>query len=400
MSVPLPLEGITVVDLSQGVAGPHAALLLAMNGANVIKIEPPDRGDWSRVLGRNYGDLSAFSIYYNRGKRSVALDMKTPEGREIAFRLASRADVVVEAFRPGVMKRFGLDYERLCKVKDDIVYLSVTGFGQTGAYAQAPATDAVIQGYSGLMSLNRDRDGTPQRFPLVAIDVVTGVYGAQAVLAALLRRFRFGTGQFIDCSLMQSALAFQAARLLEHHFQGGLPEVMYVPLGVFRTKDSFISLSVNRDEHFLSFCKAIGREELAPDPRYATRADRVAHEAELLTLIHARLLECTTQEWVERFTAEDVLHAQIRTYDEVLQDSELVELAHIDWLTHAGIEMQVPIANVPGALRANGYGALSQSPHVGEHSVEVLAEHGVQRSEIDRLLAKGIVSRSGPGTSS
>jgi crotonobetainyl-CoA:carnitine CoA-transferase CaiB-like acyl-CoA transferase len=393
MAGPLPLDGIKVVDFSQGVAGPHAGLLLALQGADVIKVEPTERGDWSRLLGRNYGDASAFSIYYNRGKRSISVDMKTSEGQALAFKLAAQADVVIEAFRPGVMKRFGLDYDKIKSANPNVVYLAITGFGQTGSNVQQPATDAVVQGYSGMMSLNKGRDGIPQRFPLVAIDIVTGLFGCQAVMAALLRKFRFGEGQYIDCSLLQCATAFQSPRLIEHHFQGGLPEIMYVPLGVFRTKDSFLSISVNRDEHFVAFCKAIEREDLASNPRYIDRAARVAHEPELMELICAAFLERTTEEWSARFTAVDVLHAKIRSYDDVLDDQELIDLGYLEWISQDGIDKQVPIPNVPGTQSAGAYGALSMSPHIGQHSREILEQSGASDDEIARLLDRGIVKQ-------
>jgi crotonobetainyl-CoA:carnitine CoA-transferase CaiB-like acyl-CoA transferase len=391
MSIPLAFEGIKVVDFSQGVAGPHAGLLMALHGADVIKIEPIDGGDWSRQLGRSYGECSAFSIYYNRGKRSLALDLKTREGRDIARRIVAKADVVIEAFRPGVMKQFELDYDSVRRLNDNVIFLSVTGFGQSGTNIARPATDGVIQGYSGLMSLNKDRSGLPQRFPMVAIDVVTGLYGCQAVMAALMRRFRFGQGQYIDCSLLQSATAFQAARIIEHHFQGGLPEIMYVPLGVVQTKDSFISISVNRDEHFVEFCKAIDHEALAEDPRYLTRDGRVQHEEELMGLIRREFLKRSTADWVERLTAADVLHAPVRSYDDLLQDREMRDLGYLDWMKHYDVEIEVPLPNVPGAKRATEYGSLAVSPRVGQHSREILAESGVGEEDIAGLIGRGVV---------
>jgi crotonobetainyl-CoA:carnitine CoA-transferase CaiB-like acyl-CoA transferase len=269
--------------------------------------------------------------------------------------------------------------------------LSVTGFGQSGTNIARPATDGVIQGYSGLMSLNKDRSGLPQRFPMVAIDVVTGLYGCQAVMAALMRRFRFGQGQDIDCSLLQSATAFQAARIIEHHFQGGLPEIMYVPLGVVQTKDSFISISVNRDEHFVEFCKAIDHEALAEDPRYLTRDGRVQHEEELMGLIRREFLKRSTADWVERLTAADVLHAPVRSYDDLLQDREMRDLGYLDWMKHYDVEIEVPLPNVPGAKRATEYGSLAVSPRVGQHSREILAESGVGEEDIAGLIGRGVV---------
>ncbi|HKK31465.1 MAG TPA: CoA transferase, partial [Alphaproteobacteria bacterium] len=177
-------EGIRVFDATQGVAGPHCAMLLAQHGADVVKLEPM-AGDWGRAIGKKHGEHSAYGLAVNRGKRSIAVDLKNPEGVAIAKRLAAGADVVLESFRPGVMGRFGLDYASVKTGNPSVIYLSVTGYGQEGPYSKRPVTDSVIQAYSGWMSINKDKDGLPQRISIIAVDVMTGLYAFQAVAPAL-----------------------------------------------------------------------------------------------------------------------------------------------------------------------------------------------------------------------
>lgn len=386
---PLPLTGIKVADFSQGVAGPHASFLLANQGAEVTKIEPPE-GDWGRNLGKRFGSFSAFSVCYNRGKRSLALDLKQARAREIAFEMAARADVVVESFRPGVMARLGLDPARLFERNPKLVYLAITGFGQSGPNADLPATDAVIQGYSGLMSLNKDANGVPRRFPMILIDVVSGIYGAQAVMAGLLRMLRFGKGQYIDCSLMHCATALQAPRLLEYHLEGGTPEVMYVPLGVYPTKDSFLSLSVNRDAHFVTFFELIGRPDIAHDPRYAARADRVRHADALNAIVREKLAERSSEEWGRLLSQAGILHAKVRSYSDLLGDPLGVAAGHLTWLEHPDLPSPVPMPNVPGAIPAEAFGSLAACPDVGQHTAELLAEQGLSAADIQDAIVQGV----------
>ncbi|WP_288251508.1 CoA transferase [uncultured Hydrogenophaga sp.] len=387
---PRPLEGLRVADFASGIAGPHVGLLLAHHGAEVIKIEPPE-GDWSRVLGCHVDEFSPFSVYYNRGKRSVAIDLKSAQGREAALEIARQSDIVIESFRPGVMKRLALDYERLKNLRPDIVYLSMSGFGQDGPNAQLPATDTVIQGYSGLMSLNSDAEGAPQRFPAIIIDVVSGLYGFQAVMGAIVARLRWGRGAYLDCSLLQSGLALQAPSLVKHRFERGQPTVMYVPLGVLQTQDSHVSISVNRDAHFVAFCRAIERPELAEHPDYATLEARIRNEKVLMRLIRDEFRLRTTDEWVARLQAEGILHARIRSYDEVLEDQELQRAGMLDWLQHSALPEALPIPNIPIGPRAGDYGALRECPRVGQHSREVLTELGFEPARIQRLLDSGAV---------
>lgn len=385
-----PLKGIRVVDFAAGIAGPHASLILAHHGADVVKVESPD-GDWSRRLGVNTGGQSPYSTYYNRGKRSIALDLKSQQGRDLAFELASKADVVVESFRPGVMKRLGLHYDRLRVVRPDIVYLSVSGFGQDGPNALLPATDTVIQGFSGMMSMNQGSDHAPQRFPLIVVDVVSGLYGAQAAMAALIRSMRFKEGAYIDCGLLQSALALQAPTLVKHEFERGRPTVMYVPLGVLATRDGHLSISVNRDQHFVDFCKALEREELSEDPRFRELRGRIDNEKVLMQIIREEFAKRDTEEWCKRLVKAEILHARIRTYDDVLQDPLLREQGAIDWIEQPGVPGKLPIPNIPGGPRAGDYGDLLASPAVGQHSRAVLLEMGLADEIVEDLITQGVV---------
>lgn len=387
------LARFKVADFSLGVAGPYTGQMLAHHGAEVIKIEPLE-GDWSRDLGRQYGDLTAFSVHYNRGKRSLSLNMKSEEGRTIALKIAGQADIVIESFRPGVMKKFGLDYDAVRPVNERVIYLSITGFGQRGSNAQVPATDGIIQAYSGMMSMNMQADGLPQRFPMIFNDVVGGIYGFSAVTAALLGRAEGGKGQYIDCSLLQSSLALQAPRLVQHKFEDGRPEVKYVPLGVIRTKDSFISISVHRDEYFAPFCDVIERPDLAADPRFKDRLGRVTHESEIMKTVREIFLTRNTQEWAERLTKVGVLHAIIKNYDDVLGDSELRASGYIDQVHQHGIDDLIPAPNTPGTSRAMDMG---DSPHVGEHSVDILRQFGFAQDTIDDLLRRKVVKQYGSG---
>ena len=374
-SLPPALQGMKVLDFSMGVAGPHAGLLCARHGADVVKIEPP-RGDWSRELGRQYGDMSAFAAVYNRGKRSVAIDMKDPQGLAAVREMALQADVLIEAFRPGVMARFGLDYGTLARQNPRLVYLSVNGFGQTGPLVDAPATDVILQAFSGLMYSNRDERDMPQRIDYVVIDVLTGLYGFQAVLAALLQRARHGgTGRHVECSMLKAAVAFQAGKIVEDKLEDG-DRPLYVPLGVFATADGRISLSVRRDDHFVALCNALGRADLVSDGRYATGAMRVARADELLPILRAEFEKLRTDRLSEMLTAAGILHSRVNSYADLLAHEQVEAAQAVHWAHQDGIGRPLPIADIPGTPdSAPG----TQAPHIGQHTLEVLHDWGISQ---------------------
>lgn len=382
-------SGLRVIDFSQGIAGPHCGMLLAQHGAEVIKVEPIG-GDWCRELGKRYGDLSANAVIYNLGKHSIALDLKNPEGLEIAKTLCASADVIIENYRPGVMARFGLDEKSIRPTNKKVIYYSVTGFGQEGPNSKLPATDSVVQAYSGLMSVNLDHRGVPQRIGILAIDISTGLYGFQAVSAALYRRAMKGVGAHIESSLMEAVGAFQSAKMIEYVKEGSEVTSPGVPVGTFKAKDGFINVNARRDAHFASLCTLIGREELATDPRYATALARGEHEAELMTLMRETMTGRTVAEWNKALNEVDVLNAPVHDYGDYLDDPHVQAINAVAWVDHSGIG-KIPMPNTPGLPPAKTGDPLSHSPHLGEHTTAVLRGMGLSDDKINALSDSGAV---------
>ena len=275
----LPLAGVRVLDFGQGVAGPYAGQLLADQGADVIKVEPP-RGDWAREMGvRDANGLSGTFASVNRNKRGLCLDMRLAEGKDLARRLALKADVVIESFRPGVMDRLGLGYEALKKDSPRLIYCAVTGFGEDGPNVDLPAGDSTMQAYGALMSIVGERDGAPLRVGNVVSDMLAGMNAYSAVLLALLQRGNSAPGTRIGVSLLDSLVAFQAPPLTEFLLTGQLPKrqgnahPLIAPSGAVKTKDGHIVFTV-LDHQWTGFCAGLGLAALATDPRFATSTDR------------------------------------------------------------------------------------------------------------------------------
>jgi len=386
--------GLKVFDASQGVAAPHCGLLLAQHGADVVKMEPLN-GDWSRVLGKSLGDYSPYSLIVNRGKRSISLDLKTDEGRGIAQQLAAEADVMLENFRPGVMKRFGLDYESVRATNPNLVYMSLTGFGQSGPYSSRPATDMVLQAFSGWMTINRDPSGKPQRVNMVAIDVMSGLYAFQAVSTALYRKAMKGVGTHIELSLMEAAAALQSAPVVEHHFGINRAEGIGVPIGAFTTKDGFININARRDPVFAKFCRLIGQEALIDDPRFKTPAARVENEAPLLAIIEEATQTRTTAEWDRDLTELDILHAAVNDYGDYLADAHVQETGVVSWVEHETVGT-IPMTKIPGLPAAESGNPNAHAPHIGEHTVEILAGLGFDENKIAALRNANIIGQYDP----
>lgn len=381
------LQGLKVLEFSMGVAGPHAAFLCAQHGADVVKIEP-HHGDWCRTLGQAQGDLSAFFITYNRGKRSVAVDMKDGAALDAVRAMAQQADIIIEAFRPGVMTRFGLDYESVSVRNPGVIYLSVNGFGSEGPLVDAPATDTVLQGFSGLMYSNRDAQGEPQRIDHVLIDVITGLYGFQTLLTALLsRNGNKGHGRHIECSLLQSAMAFQAGKIMEDAVEGGKRPV-YVPVGIFATSDGWISLSVRRDDDFVALCNALGRDDLIACGEYATGAMRVERADTLLPTLRAEFVKYSAEQLSALLASIDILHAPVNTYAQLLAHEQTQAVGAFRWHRQEGVEKPLPLVSVPGSPDDL---FLSHAPHIGEHTREAMADWGVPHDDIDALCASGAI---------
>lgn len=382
-------SGLNVLDFGQGIAAPYCAMLLAMHGAAVVKVEPPG-GDWSRGLGTAYGDHTAMSAHYNRGKRSLALDLKAPAAREVALALARRADIVVENNRPGVMGRLGLDYPALSAINPRLIYVSISGFGQDGPYAALPCTDSVAQAFSGLVALNAGEDGAPHRVGAIIIDTLTGLYAAQALAVALYARERRRIGTRIAVSLAECGAAILGHKLAEHVLEDGAPMVLNVPTGAYRTADGgWVMIALIREEQFSRLVAALGQPELAADPRYANFAARAAHAAPLFTALRAVIAGETTASCLDKLRAADILADRINGFDDWLADPHVVATGGAVPVTPADMPgFKVPrTPGIPPGLDR----ALSPAPRIGEHGTAILAELGLDAAAITRLTAENAV---------
>lgn len=392
----LPFSELKVVDLSQGVAGPHGGMMMALNGADVIKIEPPT-GDWGRAIGRQHGQYAAYNIAFNRGKRSLGLDLKHPAGLAVTKRLMNDADVVIENYRPGVLARFGLDYHTLKQTNPDVIYASVTGFGQTGPRSKAPATDSILQSFSGLMSVNRDREGMPQRLGVLVIDVVTGLYAFQAISTALYARaVRGAGGRHISVSLMESIGAVQAGKMIAYHLEGNEEQIAGAPVGTFRTADGHLTINARRDRHFQALTQLLGLPELASDPKFSTMSARAAHAPELMPIITEQVATWKTDALVSQLQTHDILHGPINDYAGYFSDAHVQATEAIRWIEHATVG-RIPIPKVPGLPLPEPGSPLAHSPGIGEHSRTILSELGYGEQEIIHLVQdKAVVALEKP----
>jgi crotonobetainyl-CoA:carnitine CoA-transferase CaiB-like acyl-CoA transferase len=392
MSYDAPFAGLKVIDLSQGIAGPYCAMLLAQHGAEVIKVEGIGEGDWARTLGTRYGSHSAYSIIGNLGKRSIAVDLKTEAGKQVLWRLLKGADVFLEGFRPGAIRRLGFDYDSVAAREPRLLYLSISGFGQTGPLAERPAMDPVLQAYTGLMIENRGEDGIPHRVPVIVVDMSTALYAFQALSAALYARRDETRGRYIDVSLMQAATALQSIRLMACHLEGGTMKPGGGPVGVFRTADGWMSMVAINDRDWRALCAALQMPALADDPRFATPALRLANDVALYAIVRPALAAEPWAVWSKRLTEARLMHERLNSYAEFLDQPHVRETGLIQWLTQAGLNRPVPVPALPGMLHQLDGTARATAPVTGQDTTSILAEYGYSAAEIEALLAQGTVA--------
>jgi crotonobetainyl-CoA:carnitine CoA-transferase CaiB-like acyl-CoA transferase len=395
MSYDAPFAGLKVVDLSQGIAGPYCAMLLAQHGADVIKVEGMGEGDWARTLGTRYGTHSAFSIIGNLGKKSLAVDLKSEAGKQVVWRLLKGADVFLEGFRPGVIKRLGFDYEAIAAREPRLLYLSISGFGQTGPLAERPAMDPVLQAYTGLMNENRGEDGIPHRVPVIVVDMSTALYAFQALSAALYARRDEARGRYIDVSLMQAATALQSIRLMACHLEGGAMRPGGAPGGVFKIADGWMSMVAINDRDWRALCAAMEMPKLADHPDYATPALRLANSDALYAIMRPAIALHPWAVWNKLLTEARLMHERLNSYAEFLDQPQVRETGLIQWLTQAGLNRAVPVPALPGTPRQADGTPRATAPMTGEHTAAVLAEHGYSAAEIEKLLVQGVVAAAG-----
>jgi crotonobetainyl-CoA:carnitine CoA-transferase CaiB-like acyl-CoA transferase len=398
-----------MMDLSRILAGPWTTQILADLGAEVIKVERPGRGDDTRSWGPPFlrtadGNDTAESAYFlsaNRGKKSVTIDITRAEGQALVRRLAERSDVLLENFKVGGLARFDLDYASLQKLNPGLIYCSITGFGQTGPKRDRAGYDAMIQAMGGLMSITGEPDGRPgagpQKVGVALADVLTGLYAAVAVLAALAHRERTGAGQYIDLALLDVQIACLANQAMNYLVSGVAPERLgtahpsIVPYQTFATSDGHLVLAVGNDDQFARFCELTGRADLASDARFSTNAARVRNREALLPSVERMMRERSTREWFEALETAGIPCGPIHGLDRVFEEPQAV---------HRGMRFELPhptagsVPQVASPLRLSASPVVYErpAPLLGEHNDHVLGELlGLGADECRALREKGII---------
>lgn len=392
-----PLSHIRVLDLSRIMAGPWSGQILADLGADVIKVERPEVGDDTRSWGPPFleasdGTPSKESGYFlsvNRGKRSVAVDLATSEGQETVRALAAQCDVVLENFKAGALKRYGLAYDDLKAVKPDLIYCSITGFGQDGPKSENAAYDFMIQAMGGLMSVTGERDdepgGGPQKVGVPIVDIMTGMYATVGILAALARRSETGEGDYIDVAMLDVQVAFLANQAMNYLVSGKTParngnkHPNIQPQDVFKCRDGYLVLAVGNDGQFRKFCDVIAHPELADDERFATNAQRVRNLPPLLAIIREALLGDDLAVWLAKLDAATVPCGPINTIPMVFEDAQVKHREMLRHLPHP-VSGTVPQVVSPIRLRNAPLSFDRAPPTLGQHTDQVLRELGITRA--------------------
>ncbi|MDR6866613.1 crotonobetainyl-CoA:carnitine CoA-transferase CaiB-like acyl-CoA transferase [Microbacterium resistens] len=392
------LGGIKVIDLSRVLAGPYATQMMADHGAEVIKVEPP-AGDMTRDWGPPFvGDVSAYYAGLNRNKQHLSLDLSRDEGRAVLLRMLADADVLVENFKAGTMERWGLSPETLAELFPGLVYCRITGFGTTGPMGGMPGYDAVLQAYSGIMSINGEPGGGPLKAAMPIVDLTTGMLAFSGVLLALHERTRSGRGQLVDLALLDAAVSLLHPSGANFFMDGKLPTRLgnghpnVTPYQTFQTRSGdSLFVGGGNDRQFAALCRYLGEPEIADDPRFATNADRMAHREELAAVINRLMEGIDLDEAARSMLAHGVPASRVQTLDEVFTDPQVLHrnmIEEIDGYRLLGVP--VKLDRTPGSVRT------APRSH-GADTVEVLRAHGYPDVEIEELLGSGIVLEPAEG---
>ncbi|MFQ5840104.1 MAG: CaiB/BaiF CoA transferase family protein [Candidatus Methylomirabilales bacterium] len=393
-----PLEGLKVVDLSRILAGPFCTMILADMGAEVIKVENPEGGDDTRGWGPPFLDgESGYYLSINRNKKSLTLNLKAPRGKESLTDLIRQADVLTENFRPGTMEKLGFGYEAVRVLNPRLIYVSISGFGQTGPDAMRPGYDLIVQGESGLMSITGDPEGPPTKVGTSIADIVAGMYAVQGIALALLARERTGRGQYVDIALLDSMVSLLTYQAGIYFATGQSPKRMgnlhptITPYEPFQASDGYFTVAVGNDQLWIRFCKALGREELSTDPRFVTGAKRVEHRVALRCILEPELRKRPVAEWLSVLNEAGVPCGAIRSLAEVFASAQLQAREMVVDAPHPKLG-SVRVTGVPIKLSETAGTVVSHPPMLAEHTAEVLKSWlGMPEEAVTALRQEGVV---------
>jgi CoA:oxalate CoA-transferase len=399
----LPLSGVRVLDLTNVVAGPLASYQFAMLGAEVIKIEVPKTGDLSRKMGADPAlgqkNMGASFLALNSGKKSLTLNLKSAEGAAIFKKLVVNADVVLENFRPGTMKKLGLDYVQLKKLNNGIIYCAISGFGQEGPLSQRPSYDQIIQGFCGLMSLTGDERTAPTRAGYIVCDTMAAMTAAFATAAALFRRAKTGEGEMIDVSMLDASLASMATWPVSNYLNAGKVPVPMgnenltaSPSGTFKTAKGLLNIVNNEQKHWEKLCEVIGRPDLKSDPRFSERNARISNRAELKAIIEQELQKHGAAQWEEIFDEAGVPAGPILNIPDVLEHPHLKARGLIKRFNGvASVGRDISVTRVGFHLSGAQPDVSDPPPELGQHTELILAEAGFSKEEIEKYRNAGVI---------
>jgi len=385
------LSGIRILDLSTIVAGPATSMILADLGADIIKVERPGSGEDGRAMGPHRGEWGAYFTALNRGKRSIALDIRRPAGREGVLRIASTCDVFLENFRGGKAAQFGLDETAVRARKPDIIYASLSAYGPSGPDYKRPGYDAILQARTGIMSVTGDGGEMPVRSGVSILDMGTGVWTALGILAALFERQRSGRGQRVDASLFQTGVMFMSYHLLYRQFAGVNPKpqgsrhTAFAPYGAYSAADGAIMIGISSDQAFRRLVAALGKPELADDPRFRTNQERVRNTPELDQILSGVFTLHPRSHWTAVLDACDVANDPVQTPDQVMMDRQVAALQQLEQIELPGQESSL-LPRLPLGFSLTPPVIQGSPPRVGEHTRAVLQEAGFSEPEIEELL--------------
>jgi len=394
-----PLSDLTVLDLSRVLAGPYCSMMLGDLGADVIKVERPELGDDTRHWDPpSAGGEAAYYLCVNRNKRSLTVNLKEAEGREIIRELARKSDILIENYKVGTLDKMGLGYEEIKKINPGIIYCSITGFGQNGPYKDKPGYDFMIQGMGGIMSFTGDPEGPPMKVGVAIVDITAGLFASSAILAALRHREKTGVGQFIDIALLDSVVAWLANVGSNYLISGQLPRRFgnahpnIVPYEPFMAGDGvYIALAVGNDPQWRKLCKLAGIEELAEDPRFATNAARVNHREDLIPIIQKKMLDRPAEEWLQVLDENKIPCGPINTLDKVFSDPQVLAREMVADVPHPTAESFKMVAS-PMKFTETPCEITRHPPLLGEHTDEILKEMlDFSEERIASLKASGTI---------